>query len=195
VIKIKDGNALYSITLATPTISPLRGLTQEEVLSFMALSERAVCQPKKILKEVLQWSNLHPQIPEAANLIAYLYIRQKKLKKAERAIEAIYRKFPGYLIGRINYADLCLRQKKWEQIPQIFPHFTLKSLLPEKASFTLAEFRGFQLVMGFYHLAIDQKERAEDYLSLAQIVDPTHTATLLLEKRLRKRAPWWKKLF
>jgi tetratricopeptide (TPR) repeat protein len=152
-------------------------------------------EPQKHLNALVQFCQRHPAVPEAANLLAFAYLKLKKRKEAEELIEKTYLNHPHYLIARINYADQALRLKKPERIPSIFNGcFDLNLLYPEKTSFYYAEFRGFMTVMGFYHLEIGEKEKAEEYYQMAFQVDPLHPSVAALEKALTK-SPWWKKIF
>lgn len=143
--------------------------------------------PQKHIEPLISFYKLHSDVPEIANLLAYAYLRLKKKKEAEALIEKTYRDHPDYLIARINYADQCLRQENHERVPEIFNQtFELKALYPNKESFHYAEFRGFQIVMGFYYLAIGEKAKAEDCYQLAFQVDPLHPSVIALEHRLSK---------
>ena len=143
--------------------------------------------PQKHLTALIEFCKLHPKVPEAANLLAFAYLRLKKRKEAEDLIERTYLAHPNYLIARINYADQALRLKKKELIPMIFDRcFDLNLLYPKKQNFHYSEFRGFMTLMGFYHLEIREKEKAEEYYQLAFQVDPLHPSVAALEKKLSK---------
>jgi tetratricopeptide (TPR) repeat protein len=152
-------------------------------------------EPQKQLAALIQFCEKHPAIPEAANLLAFAYLKLKKGKEAEEWIEKTYHNHPHYLIARINYADQALRLKKPERIAAIFNGcFDLHQLYPEREVFHYAEFRGFMTVMGFYHLQIGKREKAEEYYQMAFQVDPLHPSVAALEKALTKRS-WLKRIF
>lgn len=143
--------------------------------------------PQKHLDVLIEFYKQHPDIPEIANLLTFAYLRLKKRKEAETLIEKSYFAHPNYLIARINYADQALRLKKKELIPKIFEGcFDLHRLYPKRETFHYAEFRGFMTLMGFYHLEIGRKEKAEEYYQLAFQVDPLHPSVAALEKKLSK---------
>ncbi len=151
--------------------------------------------PEKKLDALIQFYKKHPEIPEAANLLAFTYLRLKKRVEAEELIEKTYLYHPHYLIARINYADQLLRLKKKELVPPIFEgRFDLNLLYPEKETFHYCEFRGFMTLMGFYHLETGEKEKAEEYYQLAFQVDPLHPSVSVLEKALSKTS-FLKKFF
>src|ERR1700722_1739089 len=170
-------------------------LEKKERKLFEELHTKIQEEPQKHLDTLIQFCGRHPTIPEAANLLAFAYLKLKKRKEAEEWIERTYLNHPHYLIARINYADQALRLKRPEQVPSIFNDcFDLHHLYPDKTSFHYAEFRGFMTVMGFYHLEIGEKEKAQEYYQMAFQVDPLHPSVAALEKALTK-SPWWKKIF
>jgi tetratricopeptide (TPR) repeat protein len=164
-----------------------RKLEKKERKLFEDLYLKIQEDPQKYLDALIQFCELHPTIPEVANLLTFAYLRLKKKKEAEELIEKTYLKHPDYLIARINYADQVLRLKKKELIPTIFNGcFDLNQLYPERETFHYSEFRGFMILMGFYHLEIGDKEKAEEYYQLAFQVDPLHPSVAALEKQLSK---------
>lgn len=152
--------------------------------------------PNQHIDALIQFHFKHPEVPEVANLLAYAYLRLKKKKESEELIEKTYQLHPDYLLAKINFADQCLRRKKIEQIPILFQGiFELNQLYPKQTSFYYSEYRGFYVVMGFYHLAIEQRDRAEEYYLRAFQVDPLHSSVSALEKALSKTSLLKKCLF
>ena len=143
--------------------------------------------PKKHIESLKQFYNRYPEVSEVANLLAFALLKTKKRKEAEALIEKTYLKHPDTLTACINYADQVLRLGKKEKIPEIFKGcFDLNALYPDRECFYYAEFRGFMTVMGFYHLEIGEKEKAEDYYQMAFQVDPLHPSVAALERSLSK---------
>jgi tetratricopeptide (TPR) repeat protein len=143
--------------------------------------------PEKSIDALVELYRRQPQVPEIANLLTYGYLRLKKRAESEALIEKTYHDFPNYLIAKINFADQCLRLNKIDQIPKIFGNvFELNALYPDQKKFHFAEFRGFQVVMGFYYCETNQKEKAEECYQLAFQVDPLHPSVSALEQRLSK---------
>ncbi len=162
-------------------------LSFEEQKLFEELYIQVQENPVTSLKSLIQFYEQQPQVPEIANLLAYAYLRVKKRKEAEVLIEKTYLDHPEYLIARVNFADQCLRLKKLQRIPEIFKGcFELQALYPQQKIFHYAEFRGFQVVLGFYHLEIGQRDKAEEHYQLAFQVDPLHPSVAALEKKLLK---------
>lgn len=159
----------------------LSQLIESEKKLFEELYE----DPQKHCESLEGLHQRNPRVPEIANLLAFTYLKLQKRKEAEALIEQTYRENSDYLIGRINYADQCLRCGKIDQIPIIFEgNDDLSALYPERESFYFAEFRGFSVVMGFYYAMIGDREKAEEFYQLAFQVDPLHPSVTSLEKKL-----------
>ncbi len=162
-------------------------LNPKDLKEYIYLLEQAQFYPHRHFDEILQFQKRHPDLPEAANLLAFVYIQKKEIQKAEDLICENYEKFPHYLFAKINYADQLLRKKMVDKIPEIFPGFNLKKLYPERKLFHYTEFRGFMVTLGFYHLALKNRKAAKSCLSNAKKVDPDHSSIKLLEKKLKMR--------
>lgn len=169
--------------------SKLLTLPPEDVQQLMSINYE---HPSKKHISYLETLKLHyPSSPEIKNLLNFLYVKLKKLKKAEALILEAYQAHPDDIITKINYADSCLRKHEIKKIPIIFNNaFDLKLLYPSREVFHISEFRGFMTLMGFYHLAIKEREQAECYHYLARRVDPHHPAVRLLTRSL-----YYKNLF
>lgn len=160
-----------------------------ELKEYLSLYERAQSDPKAVEKELQSFKKKHPSLPEVYNLLGYVFIQLKKIKKAEKLIEENYLKNSANLFAKINYADQCLRKNKAYKIPEIF---NLKSNLieiyPSCPLFHFSEVIGFACLMGFYHLKLGQKELALDYYAYAKLIDCNDQTVLHLEKKLHKRS-------
>lgn len=160
-------------------------LPQKDLKKYISLLETAQLNPHGVFEEIKELQQKYPNLPELLNLLTYVTIRKRDLKKADELIVENYEKNPNYLYARINYADLALRKKQWKKIPEIFSSFNLKDLYPEKQVFHYTEFRGFMVTLGFYHHAMNKKNEARECLDHAKKVDPDHPSVQLLEKKLK----------
>ena len=158
--------------------------SKEEAKNFVHLLHEAQLHPKKIYADVLAKKELYPNNPMLDNLLTFLYFQNKEMKKAEELIVDGYHQYPEYFFAKINYADQCLRLKKWDQIPLIFPSFDLTTLFPDKTKFHVSEFRGFMIVVCRYFLCIKQKDQAKLFYQKALLADPSHPSLISLEKEL-----------
>lgn len=159
--------------------------SEEEIRTFLSLYELASNNPRQAIKKVALFLEKHPHHPEVLNLFTYLHLSLRKIRKANRLIEENYEHNPEYLFAKINFADLCLRRKQPEKIPEVFNQkLNLRELYPHKKMFHVSEFRGFMTLMGLYHLSIGRRSAAEGYHYLAARIDPHHPNTRNLEKKL-----------
>lgn len=183
---IQIGN--YQISYEEDT-SSLLGLSNSQIEQFQELLFQARKDPKKTYKEALEWQAKHPGIPSVDNLVTYLHLRNKRIKKAEKEILNSYLRYPEYLFAKINYADQCLRSKNWKEISTIFPSFDLHELFPKRRFFHVAEFRGFMLVAANYFLKKGDRSLAQEYYNLASLADPDHPSVLWFKTKISKRNP------
>ncbi|MDN3509087.1 MAG: hypothetical protein P0S93_03600, partial [Candidatus Neptunochlamydia sp.] len=129
-------------------------LSKEDLETFLKLYALATENPRKARKDLETFKEKHPTHPEVLNLLTYLYLSCRKTRKADRLIEENYAKNPDYLFAKINFADLCLRRRKPQKIPDIFnKKLNLRELYPNKKIFHASEFRGFMVLMGFYQIS------------------------------------------
>ena len=162
----------------------IQALSEEDKRLYLDLLEKAQTSPKTACDAVAKLFKRHGDIPEIVNLYTYLLLQQKKIQQAEELIQESYQKNPEYLFAKINYADQCLRRKKIEIIPRIFPSFSLLDLCPDRSVFHFTEFRGFMVVMGFYHLSLRKKDEATMFYKAAFEADAAHPSVIALEKRV-----------
>ena len=166
----------------------------KEAAQFSLLVCEAQIDPKKAYSQALAWKEERKNHPAIDNLLAFLHLQNKELKKAEELIMQSYGNYPDYLFAKINYADQCLRKKQRKEIPRIFPTFELSKLLPHKAAFHVSEFRGFMILLARYHRQIGKKKDAQKYYEYAYTADPSHPSVIALEKELFRNFKPYKSL-
>jgi hypothetical protein len=182
---------MSEVTITTESdLSSLKESFRESDLShFLFLHSLKDSSPKRGLRETKEFLSKYPHHPDVMNLMSYFYLARRKVKKADSLTLENYRYNPDHLIVKLNYADFCIRKKRVEEVPHIFHNqVDLSLILPSRKTFHLTEYRGFMTTMGFYHLALKNKEAAESYFYLAYTVDRSHPSVQLLKKKLyRKR--------
>lgn len=170
-------------------------LSKEDLSHFLKLHEQAQNAPKKALPSLKLLHDKYPQLPEIYNLLSYVYVRLHKLKLADKFTLEAYKNCPDHLLTKINYADYCLRKKRLKEVSEVFKNcYDLKELYPSRSTFHVTEFRGFMVVMGLYHLKLNERNKALCYHYLAQSVDPKHSSVLFLQKKLCKKS-FFEKIF
>lgn len=189
--------SMRSLTVtAEKDLSFLRNsLSEVDLKRFLAVHERIESDPKAARREVESLRVLYPHHPDILNLLTFLLLKRRKLRKAQELMVENYTHNPDHLLVKINYADYCIRKKWLEEIPEIFHEtFDLRLLYPKRNAFHLSEYRGFVVMMGFYHLAKGEREAAESYFYLGYTVDNGHPSVQLLKKKLYRK-PLYQKLF
>lgn len=177
---------------STESLSP--HFSPEEAKEFASLVCQAQIRPREAFSSVLNWKEKKKKHPALDNLLAFLYLQNKELEKAEHLILESYQNYPDYFFAKINFADQCLRKKQTKEIPLIFPTFDLSRLFPHRKSFHVSEFRGFMIILSRYHRSIGQVKEAQKYYEHAYTADPSHPSVFLLEKELFRRFTWHKSL-
>lgn len=174
-------------------------LLPEDAKLFLQLHESVAKRLKNNVKEGKRLLETYPNSPEILNLVTAIYLANGKRKKGESLVKHNYQVNRDNLFAKINYADLCLRKKKIEQIPIIFEgKENLRDLYPHRSMFHVSEFRGFVVVMGLYFLEKKQRDLSTCYHYLAHRVDPKHPSTRILERKLYPSPSFfshWKRIF
>lgn len=172
-------NSPFLIDSLLPILSKPLHLTSESPKWLSALYTLAQNDPNQALEQLEKLNN-----PESRNLKAYVFLKMKRLPEAEKVIEDNFIRYPNNLTVKINYADLCLRKKQWKEVSKIFPSIDLGKLYPNKTIFLVSEFRGFMIVMSYYHSKLRKYALAEKFYLLAVKADPLHPSLTLLERKI-----------
>lgn len=178
----------YEITDEPITDRLTRIFNPKQLKEYLTLYEKAQKHPKQAEKEVQQWRERFEHLPELYNLHSYIYVKRKKLRKAEKLIKLNYLHNPENLFARINYADQCLRKGYVEKVPEIFNYqFDLNTLYPERKTFHFSELLGFTTLVGFYYYALGELETSKDYCAYAKLLDPDDSAVKHLVQKLSRK--------
>ncbi len=200
--EVKLGNFTQKAIKLTQnqSLSPeCQKIPTEDLNFFLTLHEKTKTQPKKVLNELTDFLIRYPIVPEVLSLMAYNYIQRNKIKRADETIAFNYKHNPDNLLVKVNYADVCLRQRKNREIDEIFEGtYDLQELYPDKEEFYFEDYRAFHVVLGHYFFDSKENERAEGHLLLASNIQPKHHSVIFLAKKIykKKRTPilsLWKK--
>lgn len=181
-------NKSFLITPLPPALSKSLQLTYDPLKEYAELYQLVQDRPHEALEQLEKLKS-----PESCNLKAFALLQMKRLSEAEKLIEENFIHYSDNFSAKINYADLCLRRKKWKEIPKIFPSTDLSKLYPDKTILFASEFRGFMVLMSHYHSKIRKYQLAEQFYILAVKADPLHPSISLLEKKIF-HLRWLKKL-
>lgn len=168
-------------------------LSPSDLNEYLKLLQVCQLKPRAVYKEVKAFCHKHPEVPEVINLLTFAHIQNRRIAEAEKLIEETYHNHPDYLFAKINYADQCIRKKKFGEMAKIFESFDLSTLYPEKEIFHTSEFRGFMIMMAYYRIAEQKPHLALPYFEMAKEIEPHHPNVVHLEKKLFKR-PRFKRL-
>lgn len=163
-------------------------LSEQDLQRYLELLQLVQMRPREVYKEVKEFAERLSNVPEVINLLTFAHIQNHRIVEAEKLIEDTFTKYPEYLFARINYADQCVRKKKLDKIPEIFPTFDLQKLCPEKEVYHTSEFRGFLIMMAHYCRAKKEQEKAIHYYEAAKNVEPDHPSIIYLGKKLFKKS-------
>ncbi|NGX46840.1 MAG: hypothetical protein K1000chlam3_00206 [Chlamydiae bacterium] len=180
----------YRISFDTMPHSLKEMLSSTELKKYLELLEAVQKNPRSVYAEIKTFGAAHSDVPEVINLLTFAHIQNHQIVEAEKLIADTFQAHPEYLFARINYADQCIRKKKLEMVPKIFPTFDLKKLCPEKEVFHTSEFRGFLIMMTYYYKERKMREKTLHYFEKAKEIEPHHPSVLYLEKKLFKKPLW-----
>jgi tetratricopeptide (TPR) repeat protein len=149
------------------------------------LHDIAQRRPRQAIPELRALIKQHPHVPQLYNYLSVAYARAWQRQEAEAVVQENYQRNPEYVFARLNYAEVCLAQKDYAQIANIFAHtFDLHALYPQRKRFHLSEAANFMGIAGLYFLAIGNRELAEHYDTLLQQIAPDFPLTTRLHKKL-----------
>ncbi len=163
-------------------------LTEDELKRYLELLQLVQIRPREVYQEIKTFGEKHSDVPEVINLLTFAHIQNHRIVDAENLIEETFNKHPEYLFARINYADQCVRKRKLNKVPEIFPTFDLKELCPEREIFHTSEFRGFLIMMAHYCRAKKEREKAVHYYDAAKKIEPDHPSVIYLGKKLFRKS-------
>lgn len=150
---------------------------------MLDMHDLLVSDPGKAINKILRILDQYPDIPLLQNNLASAYFMTGQKDKAEEVARNNYEKFPKYLFAMTNYAQICLDQKKFALIPEIFDHkYDLKAIYPKRKIFHYTEFIAFAGVMSRYFFQIGEDQIARIFCEGMEEVDRWHPMTVQTKK-------------
>ncbi len=130
------------------------------------------------VEELEQLVAQFPHIPHLYNYLSAAYANVGEQDKCDQLTCEIYRRFPNYLFGIANYALLCMRSGRVNEVPAVLKHeFSLHTLYPDRRRFHVTEFATFNAIVGEYFWRIGEQEIAKWYYEMISEVAPDHPLT------------------
>lgn len=167
----------YNITWDTISDEKYEAVPDEvkDEVSILYASEFRAKGSTDRLYELIE---LYPEVPQFFN---YLYIALKKKGKENESIQMLkttISKFPDYLFAKMNLAQELMDRNNFESIPDLFENkLELSLILPERETFNISEFMGFQAVIARYFNGIGKREAAETVYNMMNEVGVDHNNT------------------
>ncbi len=138
-----------------------------------ALHDVVFIDPKQAIKELLPLKASYPKAPVLYNYLSAAYGALGDSKTSEALVVENYQQTPDYLFAKINYAQICINQGQFEQIPVIFNNkYNLKMLYPDRNIFHISEFESFTGVMCAYFCSIGDTKTARIFLDSLISTEP-----------------------
>ena len=165
----------YSITNEPVNLIKIPQEIENEVEELFYKSQE---KPEEAIGRLETLTKEYPSLPQLYNYLSIAYSRVGNIEKAEKITEINYKKNPGYLFAKLNYAEICIRKGELEKIPGIFDNkFEIKALYPERNVFHVTEVVGFWGVTGMYFALCGYTDKAKVcYKNLKEFV-PDHPFT------------------
>ena len=141
--------------------------------------------PEEAIPRLEALKDKYPNTPILYNYLSMAYSGVGDTEKSDALARENYRRNPGYLFAKVNYAEVCLQKGEYEEIPRIFDHkYDLKLLYPLRDEFHVSEVVGFMGIIGTYFAEIEEFETADRYYQILEELDPDHPITTRLGVKL-----------
>lgn len=145
--------------------------------------EKIKSNPKHLIIEFDKIPSKYSNNAVILNYLATAYSHDKNIEKAKEITIRNYEKNENYLFAKINYAQICIKDKNYNKIPEIFNNkFELKALYPKRRVFHISEFLNFYWIMGTYFYNIGNIDQAKSYYSILKTIEPGDKLTKSLKK-------------
>ena len=130
----------------------------------------------------------YPDSDKVYNYLGIAYDVAQQPEKAAAIKKEAYEKNPDYLFGKLAYAQVCLNNGNYEQIPIIFDNqFDLPLLYPKRKKFHISEAQSFYCIIGLYFCYTDNKNLAKGCLRILKIIDAEKRFISALKRALTKK--------
>lgn len=142
--------------------------------------------PKNAIEILEKLKDKYGPLPILYNYLSTAYMSDGNTDIARKYIFENYYKNPDYFFAKTNYADLCLRDGNFKEIPKIFNQkFELKILYPQRKKFHISEVSSFYSIMCLYFHGIGDLQTAKIYYKVLKQIDPKHPKTKEVKRIIR----------
>lgn len=141
--------------------------------------------PREAIPELVEMVERHPEVHVFHNYLATAYAAVGDTKRSDEVIEENFRRNPGYLFARLNYAERLLRERRLDECREVLGEdLDLEALYPHRRRFHVSEVTGFTYAVGLYHLQSGDRDAAKSSLDLLRLLDPEAQTTKALDRHL-----------
>jgi tetratricopeptide (TPR) repeat protein len=173
----------YNITF--DSMEPATKIPRAVEKQLVDLHELIHENPQEAIPRLEALKDKYPNTPVLYNYLSMAYAGAGDSEHSEAIARENYRRNPGYLFAKVNYAEVCLQKGDYEEIPRIFNQkYDLKLLYPHRDEFHVSEVVGFMGIMGTYFAEIGEFETADRYYQILEQLDPDHPITTRLGVKL-----------
>jgi hypothetical protein len=110
-------------------------------------------------------------------------------ERAEQLTEEIYRRFPMYLFGIVQWVTTLLQQERIEEATRVLDgRLGLLAWWPERRLYHATEFVAFNAMLGLYFVATGNPTAAGKHLKMIAEILPDHPAVQALEMAILREA-------
>lgn len=145
-------------------------------VDFQKLATEAQASPQTAIDKLEKHLEKYPKVGVLYNILMAAYHHAGREKEAEELIKKCYAVCPQYLFAKLSYGRLCLKYKKYDEIPQVFDNkLDLKALYPDRNIFHESEAINFYGLMGEYYAYKKELKKAwacYDYVKSLAESDP-----------------------
>lgn len=143
---------------------------------------------KRLIRELKKLQEQYPDIPEIYNYLAAAYLSQNKNKEANKVIKETIRRFPDYIFGKLQWAELSLNQNNPKEVPKVLGAYTDINHFADKNGFIHYTFYlPFFILQGRYFLAMDDIDKAKECLGRMLAYDKQAIQTKILAKEILQK--------
>ncbi|MBF0181820.1 MAG: hypothetical protein HQM03_17525 [Magnetococcales bacterium] len=146
--------------------------------------------PPRAIERLKKLISQYPDIPMFYNWLCIACSKAGDHQAARTAAETSFRRHPGYLFGRLNYAEILLNEGKLREAFEVIKKtFILTELEPGREKFHFSEVLSFYGLVARYVLRLGKIKSAMHFLDLLKQVEPNHHITKLLEELIDRYTP------
>ncbi|MBF0144397.1 MAG: hypothetical protein HQL59_13195 [Magnetococcales bacterium] len=155
-----------------------------------ALFESIGADPHGAMARLKTLVEQYPDVPTLSNWLCVAHSRLGNHREVKAVVETSFHRHPGYLFGRLNYAEILLGEGKLREAFEIFgKSFVLTDVVPGRETFHFSEVLSFYGLVARYVLSLGKLKTAMSFLGMLRQVKEDHHTTRLLEEMITRHTP------